>query len=319
MMKSIIICMMLSVTTASMFIVKEFEEIVPTIRKDGSSTSYPTVTAHGMGDSCFNAGMKQITDIISTRTGQYAVCVPTGSNKIADTSNGFFMTMNKNVDEFAKRIRSDERLKNGFNCVGFSQGNSLCRGYIQKYNDPPVITFLSVHGTISGVAGFPQCNPDGHVPVLSPICREISKLVGDLAYTKLTQSLLFQLNYFRDPLRVNDAAYKQNSQLADWNNEGVNVNETYKTNFGKTKAFAMIKAEKDTMVFPNEGEHWGHFADGSLTQVLTMKETSWYKNDTFGLRTADENGKIVFNSTSGNHLQFTQEELIWWVDNYFVE
>lgn len=53
----------------------------------------------------------------------------------------------------------------------------------------------------------------------------------------------------------------------------------------------MIKALKDTMVFPNEGEWWGHFADNSLTTVLTMKETDWYKKDMFGLRTADEAGK----------------------------
>merc|ERR1711918_197502 len=130
---------------------------------------------------------------------------------------------------------------------------------------------------------------------------------------------LFQINYFRDPMRVNTDAYKTNSQIAQWNNEGNTVNETFKANFGKVKAVAMIKAMKDTMVFPNEGEWWGHFADGQQSKVLTMKETQWYQKDLFGLKTADEAGKIKFNSTEGNHLQFTQEELMWWVDNYFVE
>jgi len=288
-----------------------------TVEQSQDGSQYPTVTAHGMGDSCFNEGMKQITEMIATRTGQYGVCVPTGDSRIVDTERGFFMTMDKSVEVFAEKIRADPKLANGFNCVGFSQGNSLCRGYIQKYNDPPVITFLSVHGTVSGVAGFPNCNPDG---LLGPVCRELSHLCGDLSYTKTTQDLLFQINYFRDPMRVNTDAYKKYSQIAEWNGEAdTGVNETYKVNFGKTKAFAMIKAEKDTMVFPNEGEWWGHFADGQLKEVLTMKETAWYKNDTFGLRTADEAGKITFNTTSGNHLQFTQEELLWWVDNYFVE
>lgn len=89
------------------------------------ANAHPTVTAHGMGDSCFNSGMKfdfilstfihlvteaiwlctpltvwsflcrQITQVIATETGQYAVCVPTGSNLISDTANGFIMTMNK--------------------------------------------------------------------------------------------------------------------------------------------------------------------------------------------------------------------------------
>jgi palmitoyl-protein thioesterase len=279
--------------------------------KDGAM---PTVTAHGMGDSCFNAGMKQITQIIGTTLGTYSVCIPTG-NRLTDTTNGFFMTMDNNVDKFAENIRKDENLKNGFNCVGFSQGNSLCRGYIQKYNDPPVSNFLSVHGTVSGVAGFPKCNPAG---LLGPVCDQISKLVGDLAYTPLTQSLLFQLDYFRDPTRVTTDAYKTNSQIAQWNNEGNTVNATYKENFVKVKQFIMIKALKDSMVYPNEGEHWGHFEDGSLKNVLTMKETKWYTEDLFGLKTVDEAGKIKFDTTEGDHLDFTQEELVGWVNKYFV-
>jgi len=275
---------------------------------------YPTVTAHGMGDSCFNAGMKQITEIIGTQTSNYATCVPTG-NRLTDTINGFFMTMDKNVDVFAEKIRQDPKLKDGFHCVGFSQGNSLCRGYIQKYNDPPVITFLSVHGTVSGVAGFPNCNPDG---LLGPVCKQLSHLCGDVSYTAITQGTLFQIDYFRDPMRVNSDAYKEHSQLAQWNNEGNVVNETFKENFGKTKRFAMIKAEQDSMVYPNEGEWWGHFKDNDLKTVLSMKETQWYQKDLFGLKTADEAGKIVFNSTAGNHLEFTELELAQWVDMYFV-
>merc|ERR1711907_924731 len=250
--------------------------------------------------------------------GQYGVCVPTGDSRIVDTERGFFMTMDKSVEVFAAKIKADPKLANGFNCVGFSQGNSLCRGYIQKYNDPPVITFLSVHGTASGVAGFPNCNPDG---LLGPVCRELSHLCGDLSYTKTTQDLLFQINYFRDPMRVNTDAYKKYSQIAEWNGEAdTGVNETYKVNFGKTKAFAMIKAEKDTMVFPNEGEWWGHFADGSddYKTVLRMNETEWYKSDLFGLKTANEAGKIHFESTPGNHLQFTETDLFGWISKYWT-
>jgi palmitoyl-protein thioesterase len=278
-------------------------------------SKYPTVTAHGMGDSCFNAGMKQIAELIGTQTNNKGKCIPTG-NVLTDTTNGFLMTMDKNVDVFAENIRKDPDLADGFHCVGFSQGNSLCRGYIQKYNDPPVKTFLSVHGTVSGVAGFPNCDPDG---LLGAVCKQLSHLVGDITYTKATQGLLFQIDYFRDPMRVGTDAYKTNSQLAQWNNEGNTVNQTYKENFGKTLRYAMIKAEKDSMVFPNEGEWWGHYADNDLKTLLTMKETNWYLNDTFGLKTADEAGKIFFNSTTGDHLQFSEEELSWWVHNYFVD
>jgi len=221
--------------------------------------------------------------------------------------------MDRNVDVFAANIRKDSRLRGGFNCVGFSQGNSLCRGYIQKYNDPPVRNFLSVHGTVVGVAGFPNCNPAG---LLGPVCDTLAHVCGDLAYTDLTQNLLFQADYFRDPMRVHTDAYKSHSQIAQWNNEGVSVNATYKANFVSVSKFIMVKALADTMIFPNEGEHWGHFADGSLKTVVPMRETEWYKQDLFGLKTVDEAGKIQFNTTTGNHLQFTRDQLLSWVKDF---
>ena len=50
-----------------------------------------------------------------------------------------------------------------------------------------------------------------------------------------------------------------------------------------------------------------------------MRETRWYTDDLFGLRTADEAGKILFNTTAGDHLEFSMTELAWWVHNYFVD
>jgi palmitoyl-protein thioesterase len=137
--------------------------------------------------------------------------------------------------------------------------------------------------------------------------------VGDIAYTLASQSLLFQIDYFRDPMRVSTLAYKKFSQLAQWNNEGDAPNATYKANFVKVERFILVKAEKDTMVFPSEGEHWGHFADNSLTKVLPMRQTHWYKSDLFGLKTVDEAGKIFFNTTAGDHLDFSRAELNGWL------
>ena len=277
----------------------------------------PTVVGHGMGDSCFNKGMKEITTLVGQQSNSYAVCVPTGDTRAKDTSNGFFMNMDENVDVFAAKIRADANLKGGFNAVGFSQGNSLIRGYIQKYNDPPVSTFLSVHGTVMGVAGFPNCNPEHGV--VSPLCAVVDEIIGEEAYTKAVQDDLFQAGYFRDPMRTNSTAYKTNSQIAQWNNEGNNFNQTFKDNFVTVKRFAMIKAMKDSMVYPNEGEWWGEFQPGSFKKVLNMTETDMYQRDTFGLKTVHEAGKILFNHTEGNHLEFTMEQLTWWVDNYFLE
>ena len=274
----------------------------------------PVVFAHGMGDSCFNSGMKQITADTAKHLGVYGVCVPTGGNVLTDTINGFLMNMDKSVDVFAKKIMADPKLANGFNAVGFSQGNSLIRGYIQKYNNPPVNVALHVHGTVSGVAGIPQCNPAG---MLSSVCKAIVNVAGDLAYNSLVQNILFQADYLRVPSKVNSTGYQQHSQLGKWNNEVAQTNSTFKANFGKTNKFVMVKAMKDTMVYPNDGEWWGQFADSGMKKINQMKDTAIYQQDTFGLKTADEAGKIHFESTPGNHLQFTETELYGWVDKYF--
>ena len=299
-------------TAAVAFIAPE----IPVGAKKADTGKLPTVLMHGMGDSCFNRGMKSITKAVGNDLGSYSVCIPTGANHSSDTDNGFFMSMNNNVDIFAANIRNDTELAHGFNAIGFSQGNSVIRGYIQKYNDPPVKTFLSVHGTVMGVAGFPNCKPDG---LLGPVCRILAESLGDTAYEQKTQDSLFQADYFRDPKRVTSHAYYSRSEIANWNNEGPdNNNATYKQNFVKVERFAMIKAMKDTMVFPNAGEWWGQFTPGQFKTIQNMNETDMYINDTFGLKTVDKQGKILFNSTPGNHLKFSEAELLWWVNNYFL-
>jgi len=212
---------------------------------------------------------------------------------------------------------ADNNLANGFNCIGLSQGNNICRGYIQRYNSPAVSTHLSIHGPVVGVASLPSCNPDANA--IGNLCREVDQILGKAAYNDLVQSILFQADYFREPNYVNSTQYKQYSQIAKWNNEGTegSTDLAIKENFGKTQKFAMIKALGDTVVIPNEGEWWGSY-DNDFQSVLNMKETSWYKDDLFGLRTADESGKIFFNTTEGNHLDFTDDELYGWLDLYLL-
>jgi len=262
--------------------------------------------------------MASITKAIAKRTGSYASCIPTGNNILSDTIDGFLMNMDHSVDIFASKIRADPKLANGFNCIGFSQGNSLCRGYIQKYNNPTVNAFISVHGTVMGVAAIPSCFKQDKP--LGLVCKAIAEIAGDLAYTPPVQHILFQADYFRHNVGPRAGDYMAHSQIAGWNNENPKrANATYKANFGKTNVFAMVKAAKDSMVYPNEGEHWGSMDDApNGKKILTMKETKFYKEDLFGLRTADEAGKIFFEETAGNHLQFSLTELNGWVDKYFI-
>lgn len=281
-----------------------------------SSAALPTVLGHGMGDSCFEAGFSSVTTAVGKRTGTYAKCIPTGGNIITDTIDGFLMNMDKSVDVFAEKIRADPKLAGGFNAIGFSQGNSLIRGYIHKYNDPPVNAFISVHGTVMGVAAFPNCFQQEKP--LGLICKAFAEVLGDLAYNSLVQGILFQADYYREASKTAGQAYLTNSQIAQWNNEKT-ANATYTANFGKVKQFAMVRAMQDSMVYPNEGEHWGSMSDGASGTAQNMTDTKFYKQNLFGLKDANEAGKIAFETTPGDHLQFTDAELYGWLDKYFLE
>merc|ERR1719335_379407 len=134
---------------------------------------------HGMGDFAQNPmGMIPLRKLVAQKANAYVHSVeicnsPTQLSGCAsqDQENGFFMTMDDQVDQFARVVRSDANLAKGFNAVGFSQGNTLIRGYIHKYNQPPVKTFISMHGVMMGVAGLPQCPMN--VTGLGLICRSV--------------------------------------------------------------------------------------------------------------------------------------------------
>ncbi|KAE8901307.1 hypothetical protein PF005_g4228 [Phytophthora fragariae] len=274
-------------------------------------TTLPVVLMHGMGDAAGNGGMVHIQKAIAEHLGVYVASVQFGDSVQEDVENSFFVTMNNQTDWFARIVREDSQLANGFNAVGFSQGNLLIRAYIERFNDPPVHNFISFHGPLAGVGGLPRCSP------LNIICKEIDKLIGEAVYTKRVQDHIAQANYFRDPLRIE--AYLNHAQfLPDLNNEKTSVNQTYKDNFTKLQNLVLVRANKDTQVFPKESEWFGMYQDGDpYKTVLGFNETRWYQEDLFGLQTLDKAGKVHFLSTVGDHLQFSIEFLLGVVDKYF--
>ena len=82
--------------------------------------------------------------------GAYVLNVQIGNSSIADILNGFIMNLDDQVDYFANVVQQDAHLSNGFNAVGYSQGNLVIRGYVERYNSPPVLNFISMHGPLAG-------------------------------------------------------------------------------------------------------------------------------------------------------------------------
>jgi len=267
---------------------------------------------HGMGDFAKDpAGMVPLAlEISKYLGGAYVLNVQIGDSSIADILNGFFMNLDDQVDYFAKVVQSDSKLTKGFNAIGYSQGNLIIRGYIERYNNPPVFNFISMHGPMSGVGSFPHCSVDSY------ICRAFAELLGDLAYKPFFQEHLTQANYFRDPKKI--AEYKAGVKfLADVNNELPSTNATYSSNWQSLKSVCLVKALADTMVIPNDSEWFGFFKDGTFNEIWGFSDAPWYTGDYFGLKSLNEANKVFFNTTDGDHLKFSTDYLLDLVGIYF--
>merc|ERR1719277_1624751 len=144
-----------------------------------------------MGDFANNPmGMVPLRELIAQKANAYVASVALCSNKTQlancdqeDQMNGFSMVMDDEVDQFARVVQADAKLSGGFNAIGFSQGNAVIRGYIHRYNNPPVKSFVSLHGVMMGVSGLPHCPMD--VPGLGFVCRTVDSLAALGAYTKI--------------------------------------------------------------------------------------------------------------------------------------
>jgi palmitoyl-protein thioesterase len=295
-------------------------------RRLRNASKTPVVMAHGMGDSCFNDGMQHVTERISTLLGSiYATCVPTGDSQTEDTNNGYFLNMDASVDVFAQKVRADPHLQAGFHAMGFSQGNNVIRGYIAKYNDPPVKTFISVNGVNAGEGAVPYCRPSvlksqsSASSIDFSMCDLLMEQASRAAYSEYAQQHSFQANYWRDPRESEFPTYQKYAQLANWNNEGLVFNETLKDNWSKTEQFVWILAQQDGMVWPREGEQWGApDPTDPFKTILPREQTAWFQQDLFGLRTAEEAGKNHYEAFDGDHLKFDWDDFDRWVTTYFV-
>lgn len=270
--------------------------------KNSSTEATPLVLWHGMGDSCCNPlSMGSIKKMIQGEIpGIYILSLMIGNNVIEDTENGFFKDVNEQVTMVCEKLAQDPQLQGGYNAMGFSQGAQFLRAVAQRCPSPPMKNLISVGGQHQGVYGLPRCPGES-----SKICDMIRHALNTGAYSDFVQKHLVQAQYWHDPL--NDELYHKYSLfLADINQERV-VNETYKKNLQQLEKFVLVKFLNDSVVDPVESEWFGFLKVGQAKEVETLQESVLYKEDRLGLAAMDQEGKLVFLQTHGDHLQFTRE------------
>ncbi|XP_014243319.1 palmitoyl-protein thioesterase 1 [Cimex lectularius] len=270
----------------------------------------PIVLWHGMGDSCCNplslgSFAKHLEKSIP---GVYVKSLQLGSNVFDDVLHGFFMDSNEQVRQACEMILNDERLKDGYNAIGFSQGSQFLRAVAQQCGTK-MQNLISFGGQHQGIYGLPKCfYPE-------KLCNYMRLLLNKFAYQSWVQNEFVQAQYWHDPLREKE--YVQGSHfLAEINNER-NFNKTYRKGLTSLKNFVMVKFLNDTMVVPSESSWFGFYTPGQAENITALRDSRLYKDnkDRLGLRQMDKEGKLKFLAVEGDHLHFR----VNWIEENIIK
>lgn len=267
----------------------------------------PVVLWHGMGDSCCNPlSMGSVKKMLEKELETYVLSLMVGNSVASDTTNGFFMDTNEQIDFVCNTIKKDPNLQDGYNAMGFSQGGQFLRGLAQRCPQPPMKQLISIGGQHQGVYGFPHC------PGSWFVCKEVDRLLNLGAYTDYVQSHLVQAQYWHDPLDEDE--YKKKSKfIAEINQEGT-VKLEYKQNLMRVSNITFVMFNKDTMVVPKESEWFGFYKPGQDKELMTLQESDLWKEDKLGLKEMDSQGRLSFLKIEADHLRvpeaFWSDEII---------
>jgi hypothetical protein len=199
------------------------------------------------------------------------------------------------ADFIRKTVQKDPQLfENGYNLVCHSQGALICRCLVEYMDDHAVHTLISMAGPQMGAWGdhwnFNAGGLEGLV-----IKADLSGLI----YSQLLQATNSVANLWNDPLHQNQFLHGSKF-LAIFNGltDDVQGNARRKQNFIRLQKACFFVGNYGPTPYEGGIEPWqsgvfGYYKPGSITEYNTMYNTTEYINDTFGLKTLEETGRLV--------------------------
>jgi len=186
-----------------------------------------------------------------------------------------------------------ELFKDGFIFYGHSQGGLVSRAVLQqkRYN---VVKYISVAGVQNGFYGDCAAWIMGNTT-----CQAVT----DFMYSSKIQKSFSVASYWRSPNR--DEYLKGNKFLPIANNEeGSPASRDYqvmqRNNFLSIKEYYFFASPDDEILKPWFSALFDTYeADGKTT--LPLENQYIYQHDTFGLRTAINEGRVHFKQVPGVH------------------
>jgi len=216
---------------------------------------------------------------------------------------GSLPNLNYQVEHIAKdieKIAADDpdTYKDGYHLVCHSQGALICRCLTEYMSDHNIDTLISMAGPQMGVydEAFFEFFPDS-------IEKLTLEEIYHLAYTSPMQLSLSVANMWSDPYHVDDYLSK-NTFLPKYN--GLidhDKKDEFKENFlSLNKAIFVVGSQADGVTYDGGIGPWqaAVFSYYNTTgEFVEMKDQSVYIDDTFGLKTMNERGDLIFNVVDG--------------------
>ena len=121
------------------------------------------------------------------------------------------------------------------------------------------------------------------------------------------QKILGPASFFRD-FRDKDSYLKYNTFLPYINNEKTHPKmKQYKQKFEELNSLTLIKFIYDPVIYPIESSWFGEI--NPKGEIIPMEKTAIYQNNTFGLKTLNESGRIKRLIIEGVHLEFKDKHI----------
>ncbi|KAJ3713399.1 palmitoyl-protein thioesterase [Lentinula raphanica] len=274
----------------------------------------PLVLWHGLGDSYASPGMLEFVSMIkNVHPGIFVHSVYIEEELDKDRQAGFYGNVNEQLDLVANQLATIPELEHGFDAIGFSQGGQFLRAYVERFNNPPIHNLLTFGSQHMGISDIPICRP------FDLICQAARRATKQAVYSSWAQANLVQAQYFRDPANL-QTYIATGSFLPSINNEDpLRHNDTYAKRLASLNGLVLIMFTQDKTVVPKESAWFGSEVVDDLSftsaqrilrpatgrSIVPMHLQPLYVEDWIGLRTLDEQGKVIFETCEGEHMQIS--------------
>jgi len=235
--------------------------------------------------------------------GTKTFCIPVYENEKSFTS---LLAQLPDVAQYIRYVvrNNPKDFEGGYDLIGHSQGGMISRTLVEYMDDHAVHTLISMAGPQSGVYGDKVSENSG----LDKANFQTMLLKVDLSKMMFFNSLQESnsvANMWNDPLDHSDYV-KRNMFLPVYAGltDDPRNNERRKANFCRLSKAVFLVGDYGATPYEGGIEPWqsgifGFYADGSDKEIVPMRKTQIYLDDTFGLKTLDESGRLILKSPPG--------------------